>query len=160
MTGDLTKFIDSWVYDIQRILTRRRDSLAEDLVSEDERTRTQAEKEIDQIHEWLYSPLPTAKRGKGRPRDESSQHAIRSLTLHLATPSSWREIALIVRGCNHKRPRPTERSCKACGEAIRQSAFRLQTFLKSKGLMPDIPRRAELDRMTRAELERLWSTAQ
>lgn len=71
-------------------------------------------------------------RPRGRPRDETSQQAIRALGLHLATSMSWREIALEIRGCKHRRPNP-ERSCEPCGKAIQNAANRLESFLKRIG---------------------------
>ena len=97
----------------------------------------------------------SARSRRGRPRNETSQLAIRALTLHLATGLSWREIALAVRGCKHKRPN-LERSCEVCGESIRQAAFRLQRFLVSIGYNPDFPRGTELDPASRSKHERLW----
>jgi hypothetical protein len=93
---------------------------------------------------------------KGRPRNEISQIAIRALTLHYATRLSWREIALVVRGCQDKRPNP-DRSCVRCGESIRQAARRLEKFLGSLGFDSDFPRGFDLDRASKLELERLWS---
>ena len=92
---------------------------------------------------------------KGRPRDETSQLAIRALSLHNATRLSWREIALAVRGCKHQRPNP-ERSCIACGESIRQAARRLQKFLVSIGYNSNFPRGLDLDKASQLELGRLW----
>ena len=68
-------------------------------------------------------------RPRGRPRTETAQHAISALTLHFSTSLSWREIALKVKGCNHKRPN-LERSCSPCGDAIRDAVGRLEKFLK------------------------------
>lgn len=99
--------------------------------------------------------LRSTRQGRGRPRDETSQLAIRALTLHYATRLSWREIALTVRGCNHKRPNP-ERSCSPCGESIRQAAIRLQKFLKTLGHDPVVQRGIDLDTASQLELERLW----
>jgi hypothetical protein len=87
--------------------------------------------------------LRSTGRRRGRPRTTTSQHAIHALTLHLTTPKSWREIALEVRGCKHKRPR-LERSCVACGDAIRDAVGRLEKFLRSKGYHPNVPRRVEI----------------
>jgi hypothetical protein len=175
MSGDdLDQFIDHWVYEIDGVLRRQLDNLKDDLRSDDEGVRKQAESEADEILDWLLpapAPLTDAEklqrvkqvianerlstserrtaatralrstgRRKGRPRDSTSQQAIRALTLHLATPKSWREIALEIRGCNHKRPHPTERSCAHCGDA----AGRLDSFLKSKGYHPNVPRRIEI----------------
>jgi hypothetical protein len=97
-------------------------------------------------------------RRRGRPRSETSQHAIHALTLHLATPLSWREIALKVKGCNHhkNRPHPDQRSCPPCGDAIRDAVGRLETFLRTKGYHPEFPRRIRLDRMSHDDLKRLW----
>jgi hypothetical protein len=156
MPVDLTKLLDTWVYDIDRILRSQRDDLKDDLSSDDENVREHAIKEIDQIHGWLYLPVSASGRSRGRPRDEASQHAIRALGMHLATPRSWREIALAVKGCKHWRPRPGERSCDACGDAIRKSAERLKKFLKSKGCDVSMPRRVELEAMSIAELRKLW----
>lgn len=64
--------------------------------------------------------LRSTGRPRGRPRSETSQHAIQALSLRSATAMSWREIALKLKGCNHTRPKP-ERSCVPCGEAIRAS---------------------------------------
>jgi hypothetical protein len=87
---------------------------------------------------------------RGRPRTETSQHAIRAFTLHLATPLSWREIALRVKGCNHKRRDPQRRSCVHCGDAIRDAAGRLEKFLRTKGYWSDFPRRMELEQHSNA----------
>jgi hypothetical protein len=94
-------------------------------------------------------------RPRGRPRTETAQHAIRALSLHLATPMSWREIALIVKGCNHKRP-SSERSCRPCGDAIRDAVGRLEEFLRAIGCHPEFPRSVELDKMSYADLTRLF----
>jgi hypothetical protein len=74
-------------------------------------------------------------RPRGRPRSETSQHAIQALSLRSATAMSWREIALRLKGCNHKRPKP-ERSCVPCGEAIREAAERLRRVLIHYSLIP------------------------
>lgn len=96
-------------------------------------------------------------RRRGRPRTETCQYAIRALTLHLATARSWREIALEITGCKHRRPNPEERSCVPCGNSIRAAAIRLEKFLSSKSLLPRAPRRLELDKMSSSEIERVWS---
>jgi hypothetical protein len=85
-------------------------------------------------------------RRRGRPRTDTAQHAIRALTLFYArghrkgetskaNPSTWREIALGVKGCNHRRPN-LERACEHCGDAIREAAGRLEKFLISIGHNP------------------------
>jgi hypothetical protein len=94
-------------------------------------------------------------RRRGRPRTETAQLAIRALSLHYATPMSWREIALAVKGCKHKRPNP-ERSCHACGDAIRDAAGRLESFLISIGHDLDFTRGRDLDEKTQAQLLELW----
>ena len=94
-------------------------------------------------------------RSRGRPRNETSQQAIRALGLHFATPLSWREIALEIRGCNHDRPNP-ERSCEPCGAAMRDAATRLESFLKTIGSDLTFPRGKELDEKSRLEQVRLW----
>jgi hypothetical protein len=94
-------------------------------------------------------------RKRGRPKTDTAQHAIRAFTFHLQTKMSWREIALTVKGCKHKRPNP-ERSCCPCGDAIRDAVGRLERFLRRKGLHPEVPRRIDLERMSIRELERLW----
>jgi hypothetical protein len=101
----------------------------------------------------------TTGRRKGRPRDESSQHAIRALTLHIATEKSWREIALELRGCTDKRPNPSERACIPCGETIRKAAERLRSFLKAEDLYPQMPDRKTLMRMSPADLKCLWRSS-
>jgi hypothetical protein len=93
----------------------------------------------------------------GRPRTETAQHAIRALTLFYATPLSWREIALDVKGCEHKRPNP-ERSCAKCGDAIREAAGRLENFLKSIDYKFDFLPGRELDESSRIELLQHWQT--
>jgi len=74
-------------------------------------------------------------RRRGRPRSETSQYAIQALSLRSETAMSWREIALKLKGCNHKRPKP-ERSCEPCGEAIREAAERLRKMLVHYSLIP------------------------
>jgi hypothetical protein len=78
-------------------------------------------------------------RRRGRPLTDTRQHAILALSLFYATKLSWRKIALIVKGCNHRRPN-LERSCESCGDAIRDAAGRLETFLKSLGFSPETER--------------------
>lgn len=95
-------------------------------------------------------------RQRGRPRDESSQHAVLAITMHLATRSSWREIALEIVGCNHHRPNHKERACHHCGEKLRKAAERLDKFLKRNGLYPNFPGQKDLDRLSLAQLRRLW----
>jgi len=163
-----------WSYDVTRILLDRLSGLSEDLDSDDKPTRDHAAQEAEQILGWLLpppDPLTTAEkwrkidsisrddprslqalsqlarstgRPRGRPRTDTSQHAIRAYSLHLGTSLSWRQIALKVKGCNHKRPN-LERSCAPCGDAIRDAVGRLEKFLKSKGYHPTLPRRVELD---------------
>jgi hypothetical protein len=74
-------------------------------------------------------------RPRGRPRSETSQQAIQALSLRSATGMSWREIALRLKGCKHKRPKP-ERSCVPCGGAIREAAERLRRVLIHYSLIP------------------------
>jgi hypothetical protein len=78
-------------------------------------------------------------RRRGRPWTGTAQHAVLALTMHYATKLSWREIALAVRGCKHERPKP-ERSCKTCGDSIRDAAGRLEKFLIEMGFEKDFPR--------------------
>jgi hypothetical protein len=78
-------------------------------------------------------------RRKGRPWTDTAQHAVLALTMHYATKLSWREIALAVRGCKHERPTP-ERSCKTCGDSIRDAAGRLEKSLIEMGFEKDFPR--------------------
>jgi hypothetical protein len=82
-------------------------------------------------------------RPRGRPRTDTAQQAICAFSLRLATALSWREIALRVKGCNHKRPYPEQRSCKCCGDAIRDAVGRLDNFLRSRG--HEFVRRVELE---------------
>jgi hypothetical protein len=174
---DLDRFVTEWVYDIDRVLRRKLEDLKDDLASDDERIRAQAETDAAEILDWLLPPPPplskenrlkraedvmkdaqlpnhqryaaalralqSTGRRRGRPRDGTSQQAIRAYTLHLATDRSWREIALMVRGCKHKRPNPEMRSCLACADGIRDAVGRLESFLHTKGYHPDVPRRKE-----------------
>lgn len=79
-------------------------------------------------------------RKRGRPRTDTAQHAIEALELHLNEPLSWRQIALKVKGCAHVGTK-ADRSCKACGDAIRDAVGRLEKFLRSKGYHSKLPRR-------------------
>jgi len=163
-----------WSYDVTRILQDQLAGLHEDLDSEDKPTRDHAAQEIHDILGWLLPPRDplSAKekwekidgisrdhprsleairqlarstgRPRGRPRTDTSQHAIHALSLFLGTSLSWRQIALKVKGCKHKRPIP-ERSCAPCGDAIRDAVGRLEKFLRSKGYYPTLPRRVDLD---------------
>jgi hypothetical protein len=93
-------------------------------------TRTVAERRLA-----AQKVLRSTGRQRGRPRTDTSQHAIRALTLFYATGAPWRKIALDVKGCKHKRPNP-ERSCISCGDSIREAAGRLEKFLISIGFTP------------------------
>lgn len=99
--------------------------------------------------------LRATGRHQGRTRDETSQHAIDALTLHDATGLSWRRIAVLLRGCTHKRPN-RELSCESCGESIRQAAFRLEKFLKSTGFDRTFAKENPLDQETQKRLLELW----
>ena len=189
MGAEIIEFINRWLYDVERMLASRLESLKDDLRSDDASLREQAAQEAAKIMDWLYPPSPplsaeeqsnrvetamadrslsvkarlgavrravrSTGRSKGRPRDETSQQAIRALALHYATTLSWREIALEIRGCTHKRPNP-ERSCNPCGSAVRNAATRLESFLKKMGYDPSFPLGKELDGISRLELLRLW----
>jgi hypothetical protein len=125
------------------------------------RTRDTSNDESMSVQDRLAAVRRVARssgRPRGRPRTETAQHAIRALYLHLATPLSWREIALTVKGCNHRRPNPAQRSCVACGDAIRDAVGRFERFLRDKGYHPEFPRRVELDRMSPTDLKRLFGT--
>jgi hypothetical protein len=84
-------------------------------------------------------------RKRGRPRNaDSGKHAIQALSFfyskgrrpgRLDGPSTWRDIAQEVRGCEHK-GRTRKRSCKACGESMCDLAGRLETLLRSLGYFP------------------------
>jgi hypothetical protein len=84
-------------------------------------------------------------RRRGRPRDETSQRAIRALSLFYAKGfqpgqvrnqgGAWREIALQVKPCSH-RGSTENRSCGPCRDAIRDAAGRLEDFLISIGYQP------------------------
>jgi hypothetical protein len=199
MSREIIEFINRWLYDVERVLTSRLESLKDDLRSDDAGLREQAAQQADEITDWLYPPPPplspeeqvhrveaaiadkslSAKerlaaasraarstgRSKGRPRDETSQTAIRALGLHLATGMSWREIAMRLKGCAHERPMPVHQkprkrnpnlSCNDCGEAMRVSVFRLRGFLRQLDYDSDFPRGTSLDEQSRLELCRLW----
>lgn len=98
--------------------------------------------------------LRSTGRPRGRPRDETSQHAIQALTLRYATSMSWRKMALEVRGCAHRRPH-LNLSCEACGQAIRNAANRLEAFLQSIGFDRDFPKGKMLDEASQRALLRL-----
>jgi hypothetical protein len=49
-----------------------------------------------------------------------------------------------------------EQVCSRCSDALRQSTQRLKRFLEQEGLLPGLPRRAELDRLSPEELARLF----
>ena len=51
-----------------------------------------------------------------------------------------------------------EQVCSNCAGALRQSILRLEAFLHREGLHPNLPRRTELDRMSREELEQVWQS--
>lgn len=84
-------------------------------------------------------------RKRGRPRNETSQLAVRALTLFYAKGfqpgqshnhgGTWREIARQIKPCNHE-GRNEHRSCRACGDAVRDAAGRLEDFLISIGYRP------------------------
>jgi len=49
-----------------------------------------------------------------------------------------------------------EQVCFRCADALRASIGRLEVFLRSHGLYPDLPRRTDIERMSPDQLERLW----
>ena len=108
--------------------------------------------------------LRSTGRRRGRPRDETSQLAIRALGLHLAG-MSWREIAMRLKGCAHTQPMPPMQrarkrnpnlSCEYCSEAIRNAAFRLRRFLKQLDYPSDLPDGKSFSEESRRELLELW----
>jgi hypothetical protein len=113
--------------------------------------------EDERLAAMLRTGRSTGRR-RGRPRNETSQHAIEAFTWYLATPLSWHEIAVKVKGCKHPRPNPKQRSCRPCGDAIRDAVGRPEKFLKSKGYHPNLPRRVELGRMSPTGLKRLFGS--
>jgi len=102
--------------------------------------------------------LRSTGRPRGRPHTETAQHAIRAFSIHLATPLSWREISLKLKGpCGHVKnnPNPKERNCPHCGDAIRDAVGRLEKFLRGKGYHPDLPRRIDLEGTSIVDRRRL-----
>jgi hypothetical protein len=106
----------------------------------------------------------SAGRARGRPRDEISRLAIRALGLHMVG-MSWREIAMKLKGCNHKRPLPPRQkprkrnpalSCEDCGEAIRVAVYRLRSFLKRLGFEDEVPLDQNLDDESRKKILEFW----
>jgi hypothetical protein len=104
-------------------------------------------------------------RAKGRPRDATSRLAVRALGLHLATGMSWPEIAMKLKGCDHKRPLPPKQkprkrnpalSCEDCGDAIRVAVYRLRSFLKRIGFEDEVSLGKDLDEESRKEIRKLW----
>lgn len=200
MGNEVVQFINHWLYDADRFLRNRLESLKDDLTSDDSELQSQAAKEADEILDWLLPPMPaltaiekvdkaswirqqeniseedkeiaiarvlsSTGRRRGRPRDTSSQFAIRALGLHLALGMSWREIAFRLKGCSHERPlpphqRPRRRnpniSCEACGEAMRIAVFRLKDCLSSLGFQSSESIMKHLDNESRLELLKLWN---
>jgi hypothetical protein len=103
-------------------------------------------------------------RSRGRPRDEISRLAIRALGLH-TVGMSWCEIAMKLRGCDHKRPMPPRQkprkrnlglSCEDCGEAFRVAVFRLRSFLKRLGFKDEVPLGKDLDHESRKQILEFW----
>jgi hypothetical protein len=78
-------------------------------------------------------------RGRGRPRTETSQHALDALTLHRLTSATWAEIAFRVKGCPHKGA-GKDASCNSCADAMRDAAKRLESDMKIIGFDFDFPR--------------------
>jgi len=103
--------------------------------------------------------LRSTGRSRGRPRDETSQHAIRAFTLRLSGDLSWLQIAMRVKGCKDKGAR-LGKSCKACGDSIRKAAGRLDEYLQLKGYRSKFPSRKELEGMSPAQLAELWNSQQ
>jgi hypothetical protein len=134
-----------------------------------ERALAASQSEVGTPEERLSAVMHAARstgRGRGRPRDETSQLAIRALALHLATGLSWREIAMRLKGCTHEKPKPPRQkprkrnpnlSCQECGEAMRNAAFRLRRFLKKLGFEDDVPLGNSFDEAARLEFRRLWN---
>lgn len=58
MGHEVVQLVNDWLYDVDRFLRNRLDSLKEDLVSEDPETQSKATREVEQILDWLYLPLP------------------------------------------------------------------------------------------------------
>jgi hypothetical protein len=191
MGDEILQFINGWVYNVDAYLRRNLDSLKDDLASDDEGVKKNADKQAENIFCWIAPPLPplpasarieraeaalsnestTAEekiaaaqrvmrstgRSRGRPRDETSQYAVKALALHYATQLSWRQIALEIKGCNHSLHRPNVNlACEPCGEAVRAASQRLEKFLKSTGFDIDFALGKTLNEPSRQELLRLW----
>jgi hypothetical protein len=150
-TKDATEILD-WLYPATPAI-----SVQERLKKAKDAINNQALSETEQLVALRRAARSTG-RPRGRPRTETAQDAIRAFSMHLATPLSWREIALRVKGCNHKRPSPLQRSCPACGDAIRDAAGRLEKFLLSKGYYSGVPRRLELEPASHTASSRLPKT--
>lgn len=199
MGNEVVRFINFWLYDVDRFLRSRLEYLKDDLLSEDPKTQRKTTKEVAKILDWLNPPLPpltaterlekalsvsqqdglsandketavaramrSTGRHRGRPRDTTSQLAIRAFGLHFALGMSWREIAFRLKGCSHVRPRPPHQrprkrnpniSCEDCGDAVRIAVLRLKKFLATHGFEADVPTITNLDDESRSELLRLW----
>lgn len=56
MADDVVHLISWWLYDVDRFLRNRLESLKEDLVSSDESTRRMASGDAESILDWLSTP--------------------------------------------------------------------------------------------------------
>jgi hypothetical protein len=90
--------------------------------------------------ESVRTVVRATARGRGRPRSDTAQDAVRAYSLHLMTPLTWCEIAKRLRTCEHFGSN-ADRSCDCCGDAIRDAVGQLEKFLRSIGLHPEIGRR-------------------
>jgi hypothetical protein len=138
--------IEAWLYPARAPLSEE---------SKLERTRLVMENGSLSVEEKMAAMQHIARstgRPRGRPRTETAQHAIAALSMHYMG-FDWRGIALEVKGCNHK-GRDEGRSCKPCGDAIRDAACRLETFLRRRGWLPGVSR-YKTPRMSLAEFNQL-----
>ncbi len=186
MTSEMDKFLYTWAYNIERVLARQLDALQYDLDSSDEQLRERAEREIPEFRSWLDPPVK-GKRGRGRPRTRANdairaltlhvsttkswrqiamevygcEHACTKCGRRKGKPfEGGRKIGPCCPTCSGSliRTKPdNERSCFACGDAVREAVGKLVKFLKRKRLY--LPPLKDLERMSPAELQQLLSQA-
>ncbi len=118
---DVDAFVDDWVYNIGRVLTRRVESLKDDLRSDTKRTMRRASNEIQGIFAWLEPPLPVLT-------DAARLRRIEELAVcgELSEVELRKAILDIVRAPRRARGRPRTDTAQ---HAIRAYSMHLKTRL-------------------------------
>lgn len=102
MVDETTRFVYHWLHDVDKLLRRALESLKDDLRSDDDAVRRNAEKRAEMILDWLFpAPWPA---GKDEFKLMAIEQAIKNKTI--SVDGRYKSVRRIITSTGRRRGRP------------------------------------------------------